>query len=271
MPENPNKDYYYILRETGNTEPVLVEYGFIDNQKDALKLKNNITNYAEAVVQAVTEYIGYPYLPPNSLMDNYTVKKNDTLYSISKKFNIPISEIKRINNLQSDNLSIGQVLYFESQDEIDKTSTYIVEKGDTLYSIARKINTTPEEIKRINRLTDNTLFIGQILKIPVSENIEENNEYEVYEVQKGDSLWKISQKYNISVKDLIEKNKLENLVLQVNQQLLVPKLEQEKYIVKQGDTLWSIAKAYNLEVNKLKEINNLTNNLLSVGQELIIK
>ena len=41
LPENPNRDYYYILRETGNVEPILVEYGFIDNAKDANKLKNN--------------------------------------------------------------------------------------------------------------------------------------------------------------------------------------------------------------------------------------
>ena len=42
LTENPNKDYYYILRETGNTEPILVEYGFIDNGKDANKLRNNL-------------------------------------------------------------------------------------------------------------------------------------------------------------------------------------------------------------------------------------
>ena len=45
LPENPNLDYYYILRETGNTEPILVEYGFIDNKNDSYKLKNNLNNY----------------------------------------------------------------------------------------------------------------------------------------------------------------------------------------------------------------------------------
>ena len=140
-----------------------------------------------------------------------------------------------------------------------------------MYSIAKKINTTPEELKRINRLTDNTLSIGQILKIPESKEIKEDIEYEIYEVQKGDSLWKISQKFNITVKDLIEKNELENLVLQINQKLLVPKTEEDKYVVQKGDTLWSIAKANNIEVEELKQINNLTSNLLKVGQELIIK
>ena len=60
LPENPNLDYYYILRETNSNEPVLIEYGFIDNKKDADKLKNNIESYAEAVVKSITEYLGYP-------------------------------------------------------------------------------------------------------------------------------------------------------------------------------------------------------------------
>ena len=54
LPENPNKDYYYILRETGNVEPVLIEYGFIDNSQDANKLNNYLDNYAEGVVKAIT-------------------------------------------------------------------------------------------------------------------------------------------------------------------------------------------------------------------------
>ena len=61
LPENPNKDYYYILRESGDVEPVLIEYGFIDNTKDANKLNNYLDNYAEGVVKAIAEYLGYNY------------------------------------------------------------------------------------------------------------------------------------------------------------------------------------------------------------------
>ena len=55
LPENPNKDYYYIIRETGNAESVLVEYGFIDNTKDAYKLQNNLDNLVEGAVKAIAE------------------------------------------------------------------------------------------------------------------------------------------------------------------------------------------------------------------------
>ena len=97
LPENPNLDYYYILRESGqNTEPILIEYGFIDNVKDQNKLLNYLDNYAEAVVKAIAEYTNTPYLEPNT-SEQYTVQRGDTLYSISKKFNISINKIKELN------------------------------------------------------------------------------------------------------------------------------------------------------------------------------
>lgn len=273
LPENPNKDYYYILRESGNTEPILIEYGFIDNKKDANKLKNNITNYAEGVVKAITEYINYPYTPPQT--NYYTVQKGDTLYFLSKRFNIPIEDIKRINNLATNQLQIGQKLFLTEQLPEIETFIYIVERGDTLYSIAIKNNTTIDTLRKLNNLTDNTLAIGQNLKIPILKNQEiiEESSLETYIVKKGDSLWKISQKYNISVPELIKLNNLENLTLQINQELKVPKNQRKEntYTVKKGDTLWSIAHQHDLEVSKLKELNNLENNLLFIGQNLITK
>ena len=71
-----------------------------------------------------------------------------------------VDELKRINNLTSNNLSIGQMLKLPSSDV-----NYIVVKGDSLYSIARKYNTTVDELKRLNNLSSNNLSIGQVLKI----------------------------------------------------------------------------------------------------------
>ena len=276
LPENPNQDYYYILRETGNTEPILVEYGFIDNVNDANKLKNNLNNYVEGVVKAIAEYSGYNYYPPNTDQNSYIVKAGDTLYKISNLYNVPVEEIKRINNLTNNTLKIGQILYLKSPLS-QSTIKYIVKAGDTLYKIALEYDTTVEEIKKINKLNSNTLSINQELIIPQKENIPpENNEIEtsIYTVQKGDSLWSIAQKYNLTVDDLIELNNLKKLTLQIGQQLLIPKvvnnLPNNIYTVQKGDTLWSIAKTNNLTVNELKELNNLITNSLSIGQQLII-
>lgn len=70
-----------MLRETPNAETVIVEYGFLDNAKDASKLKANYKDYAEAVVRAVMEYKGLKYTPPTgSGTDYYVVKSGDTIF-----------------------------------------------------------------------------------------------------------------------------------------------------------------------------------------------
>ena len=214
LPENPNKDYYYILRETNSKEPLLIEYGFIDNINDSNRLKNNLEDYVEGVVEALATYLGYTYIPKQEeVSDYYIVEKGDTLYSISRKFNIPVEKIKQINNLTNNIISIGQILYLQ----------------------------------------------------------EQNNNYDTYIVQKGDSLYSISRKFNIPVNELIDINNLNNLTLQINQELLVPKQDNNTYIVEKGDTLWSIAKNNNISIDKLKELNNLTNNTISIGQTLKLK
>jgi N-acetylmuramoyl-L-alanine amidase len=273
LPENPNKDYYYILRETGNVEPVLIEYGFIDNISDAKKLKDNIKDYAEGVVKAVTEYIGVDYFPENTNenKEQYTVLEGDTLYSISQKYKISVDDLKRINNLKNNNIYKGQILNITEVINNNNTEKYIVKKGDTLYSIAKDNNISIDKLKELNSLKSNDLYIGDQIVIPRKDI--ELNEYEIYTVKKGDSLWKIAKDYSINVNDLINLNNLSNLTLNINQELLVPKQVDNNsyYSVEKGDTLWSIAKKFNITVDELKKINNITNNLLTVGEKLKIK
>ena len=73
-----------------------------------------------------------------------------------------VNEIKSLNNLSSNLLSVGQTLKIPNQ---SGSITYTVKSGDNLYSIARRYNTTVDEIKRKNNLTSNNLSIGQILVI----------------------------------------------------------------------------------------------------------
>lgn len=269
LPENPNLDYYYILRETGNTTPLLVEYGFIDNKNDSVKLNKNIEDYVEGVVQAIAEYLNYPYKPPQEeqAKDSYIVQKGDTLYSISKKMNIPIETIKKINKLDNNTLSIGQILYLNEKDNPEE-EYYIVQKGDTLYSISKKFKMKIEELKELNNISSDTLQVGQVLIINGNKMPDNNQKYIV---KKGDSLWGISKKYNIPINELIAINQLDDLTLQIGQELIVTPSEQNSYVVQKGDTLWSVAKKNGLSVEELKELNNLTTNLLSVGQKLITK
>ena len=271
LPEEPSKDYYYIIRETTPMQSLLVEYGFIDNSADQQKLQNNLIEYVEGVVKAIANYGGYTYILPGT-SDNsitYTVEKGDTLSGIARKFNTTVNKLKELNNLNSDLIHLGQVLLIPTTTPL-KYITYTVVKGDTLYGIANKYDISVEELKQLNRLTTNNLYIGQQLKVP-EKKIDESEEYEIYTVVKGDSLWLISQKYDIPVDDLIEINKLETVNLQIGDKLKIPKSNsKEIYIVQKGDSLWSIAKDYNTSVEEIKLANNLISNLLSIGQKLII-
>ena len=109
LPSNPSKDYYFIHSQTGNTEPVLIEYGFVDNAKDANFIKNNWQNLAEATVRAIATYIGAPYdqVSEGSI---YQVQRGDSLYSIAKKFGVSVSSLKSANNLQNNLINVGQKL-----------------------------------------------------------------------------------------------------------------------------------------------------------------
>jgi len=277
LPSDTSKDYYFIHRNTGNLEPLIVEYGFIDNTKDVEFLKENYEELAESVISAVANYIGVPYTPPEDLITNtYVVQKGDTLYSIANKLGTTVSELKKENNLTSNTLQIGEVLRIPTKEIYEEEENiYIVKKGDSLYSIANKYNTTVDELKRINNLTSNILSIGQVLKLPSDKanNVEKEENTISYTVQKGDSLYSIARKYDTTIDRIKDLNNLTTNLLSIGQVLLIPtdtNLE-TTYTVKKGDSLYSIAKKYNTTVDRLKQLNNLTSNLLSIGQILIVR
>ena len=277
LPSDTSKDYYFIHRNTGNLEPLIVEYGFIDNTKDVEFLKENYKELAEAVISAVANYIGIPYTPPEGITTNtYVVQKGDSLYSIANKLGTTVSELKKENNLTSNTLQIGEVLRIPTKEIYEEEENiYIVKKGDSLYSIANKYNTTVDELKRINNLTSNILSIGQVLKLPSDKasNVEKEENTISYTVQKGDSLYSIARKYNTTIDRIKDLNNLTTNLLSIGQVLLIPtdtNLE-TTYTVQKGDSLYSIAKKYNTTVNRLKQLNNLTSNLLSIGQILIVR
>ena len=219
----------------------------------------------------------------------YTVKKGDNLYNIAKKYDTTVDDIKRYNNLSTDALSIGQKLiipcYMDdtTDDNLFNYVSYVIEKGDSLYSIAKKFGTTVDKIKQDNNLTSDVLTVGKTLMILdntgvsaieecYGEEFEGVNNYIVYTVQKGDSLYSIAKKFGTTVNEIEILNNLDSTNLSIGQELKIPGTEggSTKYIVQKGESLYSIAKKFNTTVDAIKNKNNLTSNLLSIGQELII-
>lgn len=154
----------------------------------------------------------------------YTVKSGDSLWKIANSYGISVDKIKSANNLKSDILSIGQKLLIPVSDvSVEETPkepssgiSYVVVSGDNLYSIANKYGVSVDDIKKLNNLSSNTLKIGQVLKIPGTE------QFVTYTVKSGDSLWKIANTYGVSVNELKNINNLEGNLLSIGQKLLIP-------------------------------------------------
>ncbi len=271
-PSDSSKDYYFIHRNTGNTEPVIVEYGFLDNTTDAGLLKKYWKDYAEAVVKAVASYIGitYSYDGPMLNENYYIVQAGDSLWSISRKFGISVDKLKELNNLSSNSLSVGQRLLVKDTSSSDEVGVYYtVKAGDTLYGIANKYDLSVDDLKKMNNLTSNNLSVGQKLLVSgTGENIE--SEYDTYVVKSGDNLYAIARRYGITVDKLKDINNLSSNLLSVGQKLLVPRVGSKTYVVKSGDNLYKIAGENNTTVTEIINLNELPTTNLSIGQVLYL-
>ena len=273
-PSDSSKDYYFIHRNTGNTEPVIIEYGFLDNSTDAELLKKYWKDYAEAVVKAIAGYVGVPYSYTGPMLNEnyYIVQSGDSLWSISKKFGISVDKLKDINNLNSNLLSIGQKLLVKDTSSSDDVGVYYtVKAGDTLYGIANEYGLSVDELKTINNLKNNNLSVGQKLLISgTGEVIGDGADYDTYIVKSGDNLYAIARKYGISVDKLKDFNNLSSNILSIGQKLLVPKVGSKTYVVKAGDNLYKIAGENNTTVTDIINLNELPTTNLSIGQVLYL-
>lgn len=252
----------------------------------------SVTELAELnKVNANTLQIGQVLLIPIKSGNNpdnmfmYTVKKGDNLYNIARVYGTTVSAIKNLNYLKSDVLQVGQVIripeVYTKEDEyyLPVFINYVVKEGDTLYSIAGKFNLNVDTLIQDNALKNNTLTVGLNLKIRQDESEVEEcfgedigvilNDYNEYIVVKGDSLYSIAKKYNVSVSELLSFNNLKNSNLYVGQKIKIPK-SINKYTVVKGDSLYSIAKMFNTSVSNIISKNNLKSTSLSIGQDLII-
>lgn len=211
-PLNPSNTIY-IVKKGDSLYSIAKKY---NTTVEKLKQLNNLTNNNISLGQILK----LPTQTPNI----YTVKSGDTLYRIATQNNTTVDILKQLNNLTDNNLTIGQVLILPPTEIIEiptTTTTYIIKSGDTLYSIAKKYETTVDKIKQLNNLSNNTLTIGMQLQIPTTQYIETPTTTITYTVIPGDTLYSIARLYNTTVNNIKELNNLTSNILTVGQQLLI--------------------------------------------------
>ncbi|MDN0191459.1 peptidoglycan endopeptidase LytE [Bacillus stercoris] len=193
-------------------------------------MKKQIITATTAVVLGSTLFAGA------ASAQSIKVKKGDTLWDLSRKYDTTISKIKSENHLRSDFIYVGQTLSINGKSTSSKnsssssssSSTYKVKSGDSLWKISKKYGMTVNELKKLNGLKSDLLRVGQVLKLKGSSSSSSSSSSSVstsststYKVKRGDSLSKIAKQYGTTVSKLKSLNGLKSDVIYVNQVLKV--------------------------------------------------
>ena len=245
-----NSDNYGIKMPEIPFEPV-VQKIIIPNQVEILSLSEYLEIKPELLYKLNAGYTKWASAPKDESVFYIPIEK----YSLFQSENNPFNDINEINWI-----------------------SHIVKRGDNLWDLAIKYDTEVKIIKEINYLNNDLLSIDDTLLIPLGKTKSNNFiPYEMYIVSEGDSLWSISKKYNLEVRDLARMNSLnENEFLQLGQQLSIGNknihrnMESKKrtilYSVKQGDNLYKISELFDVTIKSIEEINNFDEVTLMPGQ-----
>jgi LysM repeat protein len=178
---------------------------------------------------------------------NYTIKSGDSLWSISKAFNVSVDSIKAENKIKNDGIIPGQRLIIPQASGTKPAApaqpaapapaakadvpiatppaatapttaiSYLVKAGDSLWVIAKTFNVSVESIKTANNLSGDTIFSGQSLLIPQSASGGIT-----YRVKPGDKLWDIARTYAVSIESIKAANNLNSDYLLADQEIIIP-------------------------------------------------
>ncbi|WP_010289194.1 C40 family peptidase [Kurthia massiliensis] len=181
----------------------------------------------------------------------YTVKSGDTLSGIGLKYGLSLEKLKKMNQLTSDHIYVGQKLTVQAAKTTTKkkmtkkktktvkttTKTYTVKSGDSLSVIASLYGTTYTYLQTLNNLKSPAIYVGQKLTVPATtaKMTEKKTEKKTttvktttvktttktYTVKSGDSLSVIASRYNMSLATLQKLNKFKDDKIFVGQKLKV--------------------------------------------------
>ncbi|NMM50544.1 LysM peptidoglycan-binding domain-containing protein [Marinigracilibium pacificum] len=169
----------------------------------------------------------------------HIVEAGQTAFSISKTYDVPISDIEKYNPDFSKVIKVGQEVLIPKGNQVVSNSQstnrkiHTVKKGETLFSISRQYDITVNEIKTWNGLNENAIDLGQKLFVSpngrsqaTNANSEENTTPKAaikgtHEVVAGETLYRISKQYGVEVDDLVKWNNLTDNAVSIGQVLVV--------------------------------------------------
>ena len=287
----------YLEKQINKNKRLNLDYDFW-----SLDLNKQVTEYIpkyiairEIVFNSKKYGVNLPDIPVESVVKRIEIPGQVEILTLSEYLQIPPELIYKLNagytkwaSAPKDKsifyVPIEKTYLLDSPDSpFDNVNqinwiSHIVESGDSLWKLAKKYDTEVKIIKKINYLETDLLSLKDTLLIPLSSTKSNNFiPYEMHIVSEGDTLWSISNKYNMNVRDIMKMNSLnQNSILQLGQQLTIGNknihrnIESKKrtilYSVKQGDNLYKISDIFDVSVESIKQINDFESSDLMPGQ-----
>lgn len=264
----------------------------------ANRLRSDRLRIGQRLILTVPNVERSPIIEPTSAPKGkhviYTVKSGDTLGRIALRYGVSTASLRMTNRIRGNMIRPGQRLRIPGTGGSEAADTVIhtVSSGETLSSIANRYGVTVTRLKRSNRLTSNTLHIGDKLEIPAREQPRASSsgvrapQSKIHVVRSGETLSEIAESYGIGLSKVRAANGLRSNNLRVGQRLVIPATAKKlggavanasnasgsndarMHTVRAGDTLSAIARRYGTSIAKLKAVNNLKNNNLRIGERL---
>lgn len=227
-------------------------------QEDILSANPNLKN--TGLVEGVVVRIPIKQSQPAA----YTVRKGDTAYSIAKSHGISVARLLELNPSASAGVKEGQVLKISAaaqpQAEAKHLVDYVVEKGETTYSIAQGHGLTVAQFLALNPSVMSGLKAGDVVKVPS----DVRDAYVLHVIADGETLYSIGARYGVKVQQIIDANvALNPAQLPVGTAVRIPqsRIPQEDdafyyHRVARGETLYSLCVKYNVLQDKIMAVNN---------------
>jgi LysM repeat protein/ABC-type branched-subunit amino acid transport system substrate-binding protein len=187
----------------------------------------------------------------------HQVVSGETLYSLARKYGTTEQEILALNP-NARQLKAGMTLKIKTgalEGNVNKPQPmeyagdrnyieHIIESGETMWGITRKYNVSEEELKAINPILNTGFPAGAVIKIPLAEPSEPmarpvNEEaFEQHLVERGETLYGLSEQYNVSIPDIIKYNPiLDRRNLAYGETILIPKKPEDVFARSESDNI----------------------------------
>lgn len=233
----------------------------------------------------------------------HQVLPNESVWSISHKYGIAMSDFIKWNNIKNNVIHPGQNLLIRpiasvkpatpNKPTTTPAKTYTVKAGDSVWLIAHNHGISMADLVKWNNIKNNTIHPGQQVivkpattaKSTATSQASSGSPAKTYTVKAGDSVWLIAHNYGISMDDLVKWNNIKNYTIHPGQQVIVKPASPAKssntgkvtsnssaqtYTVKAGDSVWLIAHNHGISMADLIKWNHITDNLIHPGQTVVV-